>query len=175
LPLLCALGKGLSVCVPGTHLPATFGRLAGRYNAQSYGYLCSEVYSADTFHTRFKQEGVLSGKVAMDYRSCILRPGGSKDAKGMVKLFLACDPTQDAFLLSKGFLPASRLPGTVWHGGGCDWLQLVLAVGTAVGSPAVAVPVPVPCPPAHGRPAGSLRSSAAGEVWTTARGRLPGS
>ncbi|KAM9079880.1 LOW QUALITY PROTEIN: thimet oligopeptidase-like [Megaptera novaeangliae] len=88
--------------MPGTHLPATFGRLAGRYNAQSCGYLCSEVYSADTFHTRFKQEGILSGKVAMDYRSCILRPGGSKDAKGMVKLFLVCDPTQDAFLLSKG-------------------------------------------------------------------------
>ncbi|KAJ8775637.1 hypothetical protein J1605_016278 [Eschrichtius robustus] len=87
---------------PGTHLPATFGRLAGSYDAQSYGYLCSEVYSTDTFHTRFKQEGVLSGKVAMDYRSCILRPGGSKDAKGMVKLFLGCDPTQDAFLLSKG-------------------------------------------------------------------------
>ena len=38
----------------------------------------------------------------MDYRSYILRPGGSKDAKGMVKLFLGCDPTQDAFLLSKG-------------------------------------------------------------------------
>ena len=131
------------------------------------------MYSADTFHTRFKQEGVLSGKVrgwpavqtntevlglgldacaarlglpgsegpaldpllpcplfshsrgghthtlseggappscssapspqvAMDYRSCILRPGGSEDAKVMVKLFLGCDPTQDAFLLSKG-------------------------------------------------------------------------
>ncbi|XP_061039760.1 thimet oligopeptidase-like [Eubalaena glacialis] len=87
---------------PGTHLPATFGRLAGSYDSQSYGYLCSEVYSADTFHTLFKQEDVLSGKVAMDYRSCILRLGGSKDAKGMVKLFLTCDPTQDAFLLSKG-------------------------------------------------------------------------
>ncbi|KAJ8778042.1 hypothetical protein J1605_014004 [Eschrichtius robustus] len=158
---------------PGTHLLATFGHLAGSYDAQSYGYLCSEVYSADTFHTRFKREGVLSGKVrgqpamqtntevlglgldacaarlglpgsegpaldpllpcpflshsrgghthtlseggappscsptpsrqvAMDYRSCILRPGGSEDAKGMVKLFLGCDPTQDAFLLSKG-------------------------------------------------------------------------
>ncbi|XP_057414020.1 thimet oligopeptidase-like [Balaenoptera acutorostrata] len=87
---------------PGTHLPATFGHLAGSYDAHSYGYLCSEVYTTDTFHTLFKQDGVLSGKVAMDYRSCILRPGGSEDAKGMVKLFLGCDPTQDAFLLSKG-------------------------------------------------------------------------
>ncbi|XP_068393725.1 thimet oligopeptidase-like [Eschrichtius robustus] len=87
---------------PGTHLPATFGHLAGSYDAHSYVYLCSEVYSADTFHTLFKQDGVLSGKVAMDYRSCILRPGGSEDAKGMVKPFLGCNPTQDAFLLSKG-------------------------------------------------------------------------
>ncbi|KAM9043148.1 thimet oligopeptidase-like, partial [Megaptera novaeangliae] len=106
-----APGRSLSACVPGTHLPATFGRLAGRYNAQSYGCLCSEVYSADAFHTRFKQEGVLSGKVAMDYRSCVLRPGGSKDAKGMVKLFLGCDPTQDAFLLSKGLqVEGCKLP-----------------------------------------------------------------
>ena len=175
-------GRSLPACVPQTRLPATFGRLAGRYNAQSYGYLCSEVYSADTFYTRFKQEGVLSGKVrgrpaaqtntevlgpgldvcaarlgqpgsespaldlllpcplfshsrgghthtlseggappscspapsrqvAMDYRSCILRPGGSKDAKGMGKLFLGCDPTQDAFLLSKGLqVEGCKLP-----------------------------------------------------------------
>ncbi|KAB0372001.1 hypothetical protein E2I00_007533, partial [Balaenoptera physalus] len=83
--------------------PACDLRLPGRkIHAQSYGYLCSEVYSVDTFHTRFKQEGVLSGKAAMDYRSSILRPGGSEDAKGMVKFFLGCDPTQDAFLLSKG-------------------------------------------------------------------------
>ena len=52
--------------------------------------------------------------------------------------------------------PAGLSPVTVWHLGGCDLLQLVLAVGTAAGSPAMAVPVPVSCPPAHGWPAGSL-------------------
>ncbi|KAI9298800.1 hypothetical protein K502DRAFT_310976 [Neoconidiobolus thromboides FSU 785] len=86
---------------PNTFSNATFNHIMGGYDAGYYGYLWALVYSADIYHTLFKNQNdndnQLSGKL---YRNIILNSGGSKDAINMLKQLLNREPSADHFIQS---------------------------------------------------------------------------
>ncbi|CAH8477542.1 unnamed protein product [Dicrocoelium dendriticum] len=85
---------------PGTCTPASFGHLAGGYDARYYSYMWSLVFSADMYETRFHHApdgGCLSPSVGRDYREKILKPGASKDAAESLRDFLGREPNDRAF------------------------------------------------------------------------------
>ncbi|KAJ2773736.1 metalloendopeptidase [Coemansia nantahalensis] len=85
-----------------THKLATFGHLAHSYSSRYYGYLWSRVFSADMYASRFKRDGVDNTTTGMDYRTEILRPGGTRDAMESMVRFLGRAPNNRAFLESIG-------------------------------------------------------------------------
>eukprot|EP01122_Echinamoeba_exundans_P003129 TRINITY_DN1327_c0_g1_i4.p1 TRINITY_DN1327_c0_g1~~TRINITY_DN1327_c0_g1_i4.p1 ORF type:complete len:695 (-),score=120.32 TRINITY_DN1327_c0_g1_i4:47-2131(-) len=87
----------------GTNGVAGFSHLTGGYSAGYYGYLWSEVYSADMFD-KFKREGIFSPETGLQYREKILAPGGSCDAMDLLVAFLGRAPTEDSFLKHIGLV-----------------------------------------------------------------------
>lgn len=87
----------------GTNGVAGFGHLTGGYSAGYYGYLWSEVYSADMYEV-FNKEGIFNKATGLAYRNKVLAPGASKDAMDLLVDFLGRRPTEDAFLKHSGLV-----------------------------------------------------------------------
>ncbi len=79
---------------------AAFAHLVG-YGPAYYGYLFTQVYSADVF-AQIKKEGLLNPKVGTRYRREILEKGGSRDPNELLINFLGRLPNQDAFMCNLG-------------------------------------------------------------------------
>ena len=77
--------------------------IMGGYDCGYYGYLYSEVFSADMF-SLFKKGGILNEDLGKKYRECILAPGGSIDGLDLVRNFLGREPQQESFLEQRGLL-----------------------------------------------------------------------
>ncbi|KAI9765791.1 MAG: hypothetical protein M1835_007318 [Candelina submexicana] len=80
---------------------ATFGHLIGGYDAGYYGYLSSQVYSADMFSTVFKANP-MDPKEGRRYRHTVLERGGSQDEMQTLEEFLGRKPSTEAFYRELG-------------------------------------------------------------------------
>ncbi|TKA75884.1 hypothetical protein B0A49_03232, partial [Cryomyces minteri] len=80
---------------------STFGHLIGGYDAGYYGYLSSQVYSADMFHSVFKSNP-MNGTEGRRYRHTVLERGGSQDEMQTLEDFLGRKPSTEAFYKELG-------------------------------------------------------------------------
>lgn len=94
----CAVTTRLRLTPTTPHRTSFHSTLPPR--AQYYGYLWSEVYSADMF-TLFASSP-LDAAAGLRYRQLILASGGARDAADFLRDFLGRPPSNAAFLRSKG-------------------------------------------------------------------------
>jgi len=86
---------------PPGHGEATFGHLIGGYDAGYYGYLSSQVYSADMFHSVFAKDP-MNPEEGRRYRHQVLEKGGSQEEMETLKGFLGREPSSEAFYRELG-------------------------------------------------------------------------
>ncbi|KAJ3477084.1 hypothetical protein NLG97_g8933 [Lecanicillium saksenae] len=77
------------------------GHYIGGYDAGYYGYMYSEVFSADMYYTAFKANP-LNGEQGRRYRHTVLEKGGTRPEMELLKEFLGREPTPDAFFEELG-------------------------------------------------------------------------
>jgi thimet oligopeptidase len=81
--------------VPGTHFQSSFGHLIG-YDAGYYGYQWALSLAYDVL-SRFKDEGLMSSKVAGDWRHKVLARGGAHEERKLIEEFLGRPPSEEAY------------------------------------------------------------------------------
>ena len=79
----------------------TFAHIISGYDAGYYGYLYSQVYSADMFHTVFAADP-MNQDAGRRYRRTVLEKGGSIEALDLLKEFLGREPNAEAFYKELG-------------------------------------------------------------------------
>ncbi|RDW61620.1 hypothetical protein BP5796_11512 [Coleophoma crateriformis] len=85
------------------HGEGNFGHVMGDYDAGYYGYLYSQVFADDIFHTVF-QADPMNAQEGRRYRYGILEKGGSQDEMKTVMDFLGRQPSSDAFYRELGLV-----------------------------------------------------------------------
>jgi Zn-dependent oligopeptidase len=84
---------------PGNGM-ASFGHLMGGYGSRYYGYIYSEVFSADMY-SLFEADP-FNAALGKRYRDIVLAPGGERDSMDSLVEFLGRPPNNTAFLKSLG-------------------------------------------------------------------------
>uniref|UniRef100_A0ACD5XEG6 Uncharacterized protein n=1 Tax=Avena sativa TaxID=4498 RepID=A0ACD5XEG6_AVESA len=84
----------------GTSPASCFPRIAVGYDAVCYSYIWSEVFAADLFATKFKDD-LLNQHAGLRFRNKVLAPGGSKDPLEIITDYLGREPSLQPFIQSR--------------------------------------------------------------------------
>ncbi|GAA5841937.1 hypothetical protein JCM9279_003161 [Rhodotorula babjevae] len=98
--LWCDLREETSLVTIGDEVvggQSGFAHIAGGYSAGYYGYLYSQVFSADMYDAIFDKDP-MSAEAGQRYRKEILEVGGSRDEMDSLVAFLGRKPSNEAFL-----------------------------------------------------------------------------
>ncbi|GMI87715.1 plant-specific protein of M3 family [Hibiscus trionum] len=84
----------------GTNPASCFPRCAIGYEAACYSRIWSEVFAADIFTSKFRDD-LLNQYVGMQFRTKVLAPGGAKDPVEILSDFLGREPSIQTFIDNK--------------------------------------------------------------------------